>query len=428
MRKTYEWWDIANGLFALGYCTLPVTSFAFYIQYVLSLSCFLQFFFGVFKLRLPVRMPWTGVVVAILAVWTTITSVLMNGELGRSFGTYVWDYHFHWLYHYLIFFMAMDFGHLTGSKVRPVFVNTLLGIYAFSGVIGILQVLHVPFALALSRSSAFGEIFRPTGLGNYSFELGYQGTVGMAIIGARLINRPLKVWEWLAVGYFASIILLAQYRTCYISGILFIGGILLVLQIIRNAVIGVTVGIVGVATLALPVVLFPAKFAYGLRGIDLNDPTIVARELAGRQLQPILDSRPWTGIGADPNIMLGTGYHVFDKWGAIVMDNFYRMMLACFGYPGLALAILALTMMSAGLFFRTMDENPKVRELSFAALLIVGSIIIVNFSGNGPVYFTVGYPLIMMLVVSNRDSVEEGTVKDPSKYYKLLRFIRAKLQ
>lgn len=421
MRKAYEVWGICNAIAALMYCMLPTTSlgqFQVVLTFAVSISCFLQIFFGIFKLRVPVRMPIVGVVIGVFAVWASVTTLVMNGGMGRPFGTLVWGWHHLWLYHYLLFYIAMDMTHLSGTRFRPFFTNVLLIIYGLSGLTGILQLMKVPFAMSLSSSQAFGEIFRPTGLGHYSFELGFQATVGMAILGSRIINRPLKVWEWAGVGFFALTILVAQYRTCYISGIMFVGGILLLLQFRRNITHGVAVALTGTALLAFPIILFPSKFAYGLRGFNLNDQTLVARQIASEQLEPILRSRAWTGIGADPNIMLSTNFHVFDKWGSMVVDNFYRMALACFGYPGLALVILIFIGMAVGFGFRAIDTIKPVKELGLAALLMLGSLMIINLSGNGIVYPTVGYPILLLIVMGSRNSEEGHVVRDYSAIYR----------
>ncbi|RYG30977.1 hypothetical protein EON81_23845, partial [bacterium] len=188
---------------------------------------------GSLLLRLPIRLPVAGSLMAIFSTWGAATTLFANGDIGRSLYAPV-QYYVVWGFFGIFIYAAVEMGVNLAPSMRKFIVIPWLLIFAFSGIIGLLQMMGVGFALALSPTQAFGIIFRPTGITDYTFLLGMQGVFGMALIGSRLIARDLKFWEWIALGGFMVIILIAQYRSLYYTGLLLMGVAVLFLQFRRN--------------------------------------------------------------------------------------------------------------------------------------------------------------------------------------------------
>lgn len=409
MRKSYVAWSCFNITLLMIQCLVPFRYFEqiqWALVYITSLSGFAHVLFGLWALRIPGRISAGAFAVIVFAGWTVITTMSVNADLGRSFGN-VWGWHILWLFHYLVQYFSIDLGARVSSFVRKYVYAVILVSYLISGIIGYLQVFGVGFAMALSSSGIFGAVFRPTGLSNYSFELGNQATIGMILLGSRLVNRNLKLWEWIGIGFFATVVLIAQYRTCYASGILFVGGALLLLQIRRNPPVGIAASFASIFLVALPFLLFPQRMGYALRGFSIDDPTIKARQLAWDQIAPIMQIRPWTGIGPDSNLMISTAYRYIDSYTWLVIDNFYFTTLACFGIIGCALFGLVIVTITGGLFMKLSHPAPGVKEGATIGLLLFGSLLLVSLTGNSFVYPSVGFPVLMLLAVGN-PNLDEG--------------------
>ncbi len=409
MKRSYTAWSCFNITMLMAQCLVPFryfADFAWSLVYLTSLSGFFHVLFGLWALRIPGRISASAFSLITLAGWIVICTLSVNGELGRSFGN-AWGWHILWIFHYIVQFFSIDLGTRSSEFVRKYAYTLILGAYAFSGVIGFLQLFKVPFAMALSLSGFFGTLFRPTGLSNYSFELGNQATIGMILIGSRLVNRSLKTWEWLAIAFFASVVLIAQYRTCYVSGILFVGGAIVLMQIKRNPSIGIAAGLSGALLMTVPFILFPERMGYALKGFSADDITIAARQLAWNQIGPILQIRPWTGIGPDSNLMISTGYQYIDNYTWLVIDNLYLMVLACYGIIGCIFFGFTVVTTLIGLALKSFHPAPGVREASAIGFLLVSSLLIVSLTGNSFVYPSVGFPLIILLAVGN-PTAEEG--------------------
>ncbi len=410
MRRSYTAWSCFNITMLMIQCLVPFryfADFAWSLVYLTSLSGFFHVLFGLWALRIPGRISAGSFSLILMAGWIVISTLSVNGDLGRSFGN-AWGWHILWLFHYIVQFFSIDLGTRSSPFVRKFAYAMILGCYAFSGLIGFLQLFKVPFALALSVSGFFGTLFRPTGLSNYSFELGNQATIGMILLGSRLVNRSLKTWEWIGIAFFASVILIAQYRTCYVSGILFVGGAIVLMQIKRNPSHGIAAGLTGALLMAIPFVLFPEKMGYALKGFSTDDITIKARQLAWDQIGPIMQIRPWTGIGPDSNLMISTGYQYIDNYTWLVIDNFYFMTLACYGIIGCVVLGITIVTTLGGLALKSFHSAPGVKEASVIGFLLVMSILIVSLTGNSFVYPSVGFPLIILLAVGN-PTTEEGS-------------------
>ena len=228
----------------------------------------------------------------------------------------------------------------------------------------------------------------------------------MILCGAPIVHRNLRNIEWGGVAFFAIVILAAQYRSMYYAGL--VVGIVPILffQFKRSKNLGIVFSTILLVAITIPIILFPKKFEYGLRPAA-NDPALLARQEAWKQLQPIIKMRPMTGIGPDPNLMLSSGLFKVDKWSSTVLDNYYITIYACFGYLGLILVGITFMTIFGGCILRASGESLYVKEYAFVALVSTTSIMIFSLTGNSLVYPPVGFFYAIILGLGSLTWKEE---------------------
>lgn len=414
MQKGMIAWAIFNAYFALIMTHIPgrvFGHFGFVVDYTLLLSCLGQLAVGSLLLRLPIRLPVAGNLFALLMLWAVATTLWANGDLGRSlYGPM--EYYVIWGFYPIFIYIAVDQGVYLSPNIRKIIVAPWLASLALSGIVAFGQIAGSGFARGLSPTQQFGEIFRPTGLTDYTFMLGLQGVFGIAIIGGQLKRRDLKLWEWAGVAFFALVILIAQYRSLYYTGILLTGLILLGIQFRRNRAKGIALGLAGVAGILVPLLLFPEKLAYGLRGAD-GDLALQARYDSWQQLGPILRARPLTGIGADANLMINSGIANIDHYAGTIIDNFYRMVLVCYGYMGGLLLVLVVGALVAGIFMRfDSTRAPEVKAYTLAGMIAMAALLGVSMTGNSFMYRQVNFQFAVLLALG-ASSWQERRLVEP---------------
>jgi O-antigen ligase len=148
--------------------------------------------------------------------------------------------------------------------------------------------------------------------------------------------------------------------------------------------------IVALCLIALPLVAFPNKFVYGMRGTE-NDPALMARQLAWKEAEPAMMLRPATGIGPDASLILASGNSSNpDKYSTTVIDNLYIMVRACYGWVGVVLAGAFVVTTFLGLFMRILLGAPAAAAWAVVGVLVSISILFFSLTGNSLVYTTVG--------------------------------------
>ena len=403
MRRGMGSWSLLNAYAALMLSFFPyrrIEGIGWWTDFALLLSCLLQFFFASAILKVPLRLPVAGVLTALFMVWGATTTLLAHGDLGRSLYAPIAFYNI-WGLLYVTLYASVQIGIYLSPGIRKLIVVPWLGLLAFSGIVAFAQLAGQSWAFSLSDSGAVGEGFRPVGITDYSFMLGVQGVIGALLIGTRLYNRELRVWEWGGVGFFILVILIAQYRSLYYAGILVIGAFLLYYQFRHNRSRGVLLLVASLGLIFVPLLLFPQKLAYGMRGAA-NDPALEARYQSWQQLGPVLKIRPWTGIGGDQSLMISSGIANLDKYSGTVIDNFYRMVLICYGYVGMMLLIPLLFALVIGLFMRLdQTRSGQVKSYTLGGIVLMASLLVVSLTGNSFVYRPVGYELVLFLVLGS---------------------------
>jgi uncharacterized membrane protein YobD (UPF0266 family) len=366
-----------------------LTGFGWVLDYLVPVSSFLQILTGVALFKIPVRVPFAAVFVILFYAYAIFDGILINGDIGRTlFLTMGWQTSH--LIDYLMIGLAIMQAVYCGAEFRTWIKRTILVFFGFSGLIGLMQLANIGWALTTFATNLEMSIFRPTGTTDYPSQLGFEGFAGMMLCGAPIINRNLKWTEWMGILFFALVILCAQYRTMYYAGLIVGLSPIIYLQFRRNKNLGMVFTVVMLACVTVPLILFPKKFEYGLRPAT-NDPALMARQIAWKQLQPIIDARPMTGIGPDPNLMLSSGILKVDKWSSTVLDNYYITIYACFGYLGLMIVGVTFISIIGGCILRAATDTQPAREWALVALVATVSILALSLTGNSIVYPPVGF-------------------------------------
>lgn len=415
-RTAFIAWGICNILFAIFFTIIRARNllggFGWTLDFFLPVSCLLHVFSGSLLFKLPIRFSIAGFLCALFLAWVLITGILVNSGFGRSLVFSIgWTSNF--ALNYLALYLSLEQTLYCGPEIRKWVRWTLIVIMGLSGLVGIGQLAGIGFLRGFFLSMDNAGPFRPNGFTDYPSQLGFQGLAGMALCAAPVIRRDLKWYEWAAFGFFGLVMLAAQYRSMYYAG--FIGVFLPIMffQFKRNRGTAMVILTCIVACLMVPLILFPKKFEYGLRGAK-NDAALQARQISWGQVEPILAVRPWTGIGPDLNLMLSPDVKPVDKWAKTPMDNLYLMVLACFGYTGAIIVGTMLLLLLGGILMRISQAKGEAKEWGFMAMMGLVSILLFSLSGNSFMYHPVGFffvAAVSMSALTWREELENPSVE-----------------
>lgn len=398
-RRAFMIWAFINCFLAMLMTVLKfrqsLVGFGWVLDYLIPISCFFQLISGVALFKIPVRVPFAAVAVLVFYAYAIFDGILINKDIGRTLMlTLGWQTSH--LVDYLMVGLCVIQAVYCGPEIRKWLKVTILVFFGFSGFIGLMQLANIGWALNTFNTNLEMAIFRPTGTTDYPSQLGFEGFAGMMLCGAPIVHRNLKFYEWAGVMFFALVILAAQYRSMYYAGLI-IGMLpIIYFQFRRSRNLGIVFTTVVLACVTIPLILFPKKFEYGLRPAA-NDPALLARQEAWKQLQPIIKARAMTGIGPDPNLMLSSRLMKVDKWSNTVLDNYYVTTFACFGYLGLMLVGITFLTIIGGCILRAAGDSPHVKEWAFIAIVTTFSILLFSLTGNSLVYPPVGFFYALVL-------------------------------
>jgi hypothetical protein len=413
-------WSFLHVLYALFmstvYYDIQFKGYGWAVTPLVVISSLLQVSLGNALFRLPTRVPWTVFGLFLFYGYTLTSGVLANADFGRNLGNSLG-----WHTTCLLFYGATSLSVIQATYInernRDVVKWTIIVVLVLSGLVGLLQNFNVANArnIFVGLEKQPPGIYRPTGLTNYPSQLGFQGMLGMAMLGSPLWFRNLKWWEWLGIAFFSLVILSAQYRSMYYAGI---GLCVLAFGFFiwrRDRAQSVIFSIVALCIIALPIVAFPSKFVYGLRGTQ-NDPALMARQLAWKEAEPAIMLRPATGIGPDGSLILATGNaNSPDKYSTTVIDNLYIMVRACYGWVGVVLAGAFVVTTFLGLLMRILLGAPAAASWAVSGILVSISILFFSLTGNSLVYTTVGCLAAIVFSLSSptwREEAEQMQLTD----------------
>lgn len=376
--------------------------------------------FSLFALRLPIRLKTTVVLFLLLAAWGMFTALLADRELGEAVSS---THIYFWPLYYIAMFYAVSFMVYVEPKTRKWAIWAYMCVIGLSCFVGVLQFFHFGPAMALSYAGNFGptkETVRANGLAGFASFLGFQASVALAFFVGRLRKRKLMPMEMVGFFFFSFVIVIAQFRSLYF-GLMILWIVAFVFSIRREGLPALRYPVLAALFTILPLVFFTKSFTYTLSSKLTNDPSLLYRErFSWSQLDYIYRERPWTGIGPRTTIMMGgfasVGNHgeiaetsYYTKWTSHVMDCTYRMFLACYGIPGLALGILAMAsgILGALRVARSKGESVDRHALATSATLVCISLAIVCYLTDLIMYVGATVQAVLVLALMSRTWQEE---------------------
>lgn len=393
-------WNLFNLLLVLIPMFTPPNDFFPQVFRYVMFNAVVSGIFTWWKLNSPVQLIWPMRMLLLVQIWLTICSFISGLQLGRTNDFETSNY---FLVMIVIFYFNGAMITYVWPKYRAVLLNLLLGIFTLSAVVGVLQFLKVPPALALARFynaraditawgvDASGVIVhgagsvRAIGLGTVPEWLAFQGLLAWGIISSRLLYRQLKPWEFLAAMFFLMVALIAQSRVMYISLAICVIAFLVLLvrrdpkrgslYVVSFAVCGMLLGIVAQERLS---------YAFGTN-LQTDDTLRYRQEIGWVQAYQIIDERPWVGIGPDDGLVWRLRLITPDRWTqGTDLDNGFLLMASWGGYPALALFIgfLIFSLISAYTVvadrFATHERRRCAFVVGLAVVLVMNNMILNN--------------------------------------------------
>lgn len=342
--KPLLYWTYVNFLF----CVVPLFLPAFpwvtpSIKYVMvsAIACTL---IALWRLQVPIRFVWPIRFLLLLQLWLTFTSYHSMMTLTRSNDFEMSNY---FIVMAIIYYIQGTIVAYVWPKTRQLFMNTYIILASCSAIVGFLQFLKFPPAVALGPyyNQAASIInwenrggVRAMGLSGSPAQLVFHCLAGFSLIASNLFNRSLKRWEFLMCCLFLLVSFMAQSRVLYVSLLIFTIAFLYLLvtrdkQNARLYLGGFAIFMVLLFTLGYD------RMQYVLSTDIAKDPTLRWRQDYGwLQAYHILEERPWVGIGPDNNFVWEVMMTTPDRWTwRVHLDNGW-LLLICWG--GLPAAIM----------------------------------------------------------------------------------------
>lgn len=338
--------------------------------------------------------------VFVLQMWSVFTTVHAWIALGRP--ATVQRPETYLLEAVIPFFLASALVYIE-PRARNWVLGIVVGAFSLSCLVGLLQFARFGPALSLSHLYTYKSIdywdgtpgVRAVGLTWHPRALAFQALVCLAIFMGRVLASPGVVaprreasrgLEVVLLFAYSAAVLATQARMSYFV-LAACWAVFLVLLMRRNPKLTGALVLVGVVALGAAVAVAPKRFGYALQSQSTGkDASYQYRvDNAWSQLDPILDQHALTGIGPDQVMMFGTEPLVVDRWGGrALMESGYRLFLAMYGIPGLALAcgILLWALAGAVQTLRLSATGADRRVAAFAALAALLYIAFNLYSSN----------------------------------------------
>ena len=266
--------------------------------------------------------------------------------------------------------------------------------FSLSCLVGFLQFARIGPAIALSKLYTYKSIdfwdntpgIRAVGLTWHPRALAFQALVCMGIFAGRILAARSKKWEFGLLFLFSASVVTTQARMAYF--VMAAIWVVFLVQLARqDKRLAGAIVLAGVVLLAAAVGVAGKRLGYAFQSISTEDDASYQYrvENSWSQIDPILREVPLTGVGPDTTMMFGSDVPELDRWGGhALMESGYRLFLAMYGIPGLALVIglLLLSMGSVYRVLRSPDGGWERRALAAAALASLVYIAFNLYSSN----------------------------------------------
>ncbi len=394
------YWNFFSLFFILFPFIIPTTDFlASNLRYIMFNSVVCAAFTW-WRLGVPIKIIWPIRFTLLLQIWLTICSYLGTIDLGRTNDFETSNY---FLVMAVIYFLNTAIVSYVWHEYRRWFLNVLLVIFTVSCILGFLQFLKVPPALAVARfynsnditawgTDANGIIVhgagsvRAVGLAAWPEWLAIHALLAWGIVASRLLQRSLTNREFVAASFFLLTSFIAQSRVMYLS-VLLCSFAFLYLLIHRDRHKGGFYVSIFLGTLAALLIVGGERMSYVLTTNVEKDRTLEYRQDIGwQQAYRIMEERPWVGIGPDDGLVWNVRRAIPDKYvqGENV-DNGFLVLLSWGGLPALALFMPILFISIGTGFMLTRDRTLSFerRQIGFVCGLL-GFLLFNNmFLNNG---------------------------------------------
>jgi hypothetical protein len=325
------------------------------------------------------------IVVLIMQLWSIFTSFYASRYLGRTIRlgrpeTYLVDDLIPGLVAYGVCSIA--------PNMRRILKGVVVAALAASSAVAWLQFARFPPALALARVYTYKAIdnwdghpgIRAVGLSGQPNHLGFEAVIGLSLVCAGLMDRPLTRRQFAFGFLFAGAAFFTQSRAAIIPLIVVCIAILVgVARFDRRLVMKILFGLALVALVSIPIAA--KRFQYLMMTTSGNDASYSAREnVAWAQVEPILPRLPLTGIGPSSGLFNGSGPE--DKWVPVgrPVESGYLLFQAMYGIPGVVILVCGLLGSAILAFLGIRKSRDPLQRQLLAVGIVCCSALAINAS------------------------------------------------
>lgn len=332
------------------------------------------------KAKIPIRWSFPIIFVMALQLWSFFTQAHAIAALGRigALGRpelYLMEALVPCFVAYAL--VAVD------PRARNPLMLMVLWAFGLSCFIAYAQFMRLGFAMRIAEAYTYKSIdnwdgaagLRAVGLTPQPNQLAFQCIIGFGLLASRLFISKLKTTDLIGMFFFSGGVVSSQARAAYI--VLFVMWIAFMIGLFRtDKKLARRIVAIGCACLVIVAGFAAKRFTYLSHSVsDQKDASVSFREnLTWSQLDTIYPRLAMTGIGPDAGLMLGTGPE--DKWveDGRIMESGYRLMIAMYGLPGLAIFVIGLVGSAASAARLLIDRYQTPERRQFAGIGLTATV------------------------------------------------------
>lgn len=371
--------------------------------------CFIAYVSGQAKLKLNIVI----VFALLFQTWSIVTAIIASYTAARPLGLGRSD--LFWLEYLLPFLTANALLYVDPDAKRKMIKGIVL-VFGVSSFVAWMQFFKIPPGSAIAKVYTYKDIdfwdgtvgLRAVGLTFHPGILAAQSLFAFALLLPSLYSTTIKRSTLLLLFFFSGSVVFSQART--MLPVLFAAWLIALVILVRHhAKLVAALIVVGSILLFVAMLFGQNRLGYMLQSSSVEeDPSYQFRaNVIWSQLDPIARDFPVTGIGPSPGLFLGTGPE--DKWvtQGRVMESAYRLFMALYGLVGLALLLIAyslLLLLSLKNFYASIKS--RTFKLASASIVLVLTVATASYTGNTfDNFFVIPFCFLMSSVVKF-DSIE----------------------
>lgn len=326
---------------------------------------------GFLFLRTKFRITAPAFILALIQIWIVVTVFISPSvfSLELKLGRNIWWPAFV-LMPYLVAFVLVAIE----PRFRTRLLNFILGVCAFTALVGVLQFIRFPGAYQLSMLYTdldslikydLGLEKRSHGLSTHPFHLAAQCILGCGIVASQLLFRKLTAWEVFLYALLSAGLIVAQARSFYAVWV-FLTIFTLIFVFKRSKPQGLIIVCLMSSIIVGAIGAFPDQLTYGLSGKNTIED---GRMGQWNRADSLSEQYPVTGIGPKETVFgSGKDFSGGGRWWTPYTESGYRMSRVSGGVVGLFLLI---SLVGTSIFlslkvFRDESADPVRRRAAFA--------------------------------------------------------------